>query len=396
MPSPAQVYVKRGRVKPFFGRHPWVLDTAVERVEGGPSDGDAVDLLTHEGGWIARGVYNAQSRIRVRLWTWQEDQPIDDALLRARIATAIEMRQQIGYDAAAGAARVVYSEADGLSGLVVDRFADRLVVQVGSLAIAQRLEPILEELAIRLAPRGILVRPDRSTADSEGISLEPEWRRGEPPTEPVAVVENGLTYRIDLAAGQKTGFYLDQRENRRCAAAFARGRRVLDLFCYTGGFALNAARAGAAEVVGIDSSAPAIAAAQTAAAENGLANARFELGDGLPTLDSLAARGERFGMVVLDPPKFAKSRKQVPHALKAYAHINRRGLELLEPGGILVTCSCSGSVSREDLRHVLSAASCQAGRPVQILEERGASPDHPVIATCLETDYLKCFVCRVA
>ncbi len=391
----SKVIVKRGRVKPFFGRHPWVLDSAVERVEGSPADGDIVDLVTHEGVWIARGLFNSQSRIRVRLWTWDQDQSIDHALLRARVASAVAMRRQIGYDDPAGAARLVYSEADGLSGLIVDRFADRLVVQVGSLAIAQRLDPILEALVEQVAPRGVLVRTDRATATSEGLSLDPEWRVGEAPAAPIEVDEHKLTYQVDLAAGQKTGFYLDQRENRRVAALHARGRRVLDMFCYSGGFSLNAARAGAAEVTGIDSSEPAIAAARRAATQNGLANATFEVGDALPTLDCLAARGERFGMVVLDPPKFAKNRTQVEHALRAYTHINRRGLELLEPGGVLITCSCSGSVSREDFRHVVSAASCQSGRQVQILEERGASPDHPISATCLETDYLKCLVCRV-
>jgi 23S rRNA (cytosine1962-C5)-methyltransferase len=220
---------------------------------------------------------------------------------------------------------------------------------------------------------------------------------GEIPDEAIVVADRGLRYRIDLAEGQKTGFYLDQRENRRAAAAYLRGRRVLDMFCYSGGFSLAAAAwGGARECLGYDSSQKAIELAEANAALNGIANAQFRFGEGFEVLQQLTSTGERFGAVVLDPPKFARTRRSVEEALRAYHWLNRLGLLLLEPGGILVTCSCSGLVGREDFFFMLLGAASQAGRQVQVLEQRGASPDHPVAVNCSESEYLKCFICRVA
>jgi 23S rRNA (cytosine1962-C5)-methyltransferase len=205
-----------------------------------------------------------------------------------------------------------------------------------------------------------------------------------------------LSYGVDLLAGQKTGFYLDQAENRRAAAHYLRGRRVLDLFCYTGGFGLAAAALGGArDVLGIDSSKKALAAAQANAARNGIENVRYEARDAFAALEALAAAQERFGAVVLDPPKFTRTRRGAADALRAYHRLNRLAVEILEPGGILVTCSCSGGVSREQFLHMLSGVAQKTGRDLQILEQRGAAPDHPVSATCLESDYLKCVICRV-
>jgi 23S rRNA (cytosine1962-C5)-methyltransferase len=211
----------------------------------------------------------------------------------------------------------------------------------------------------------------------------------------VLIRDHGLGFGVDLAEGQKTGFYLDQRENRAVAAGYLRGRRVLDMFCYTGGFGLAAAAGGAREVLGVDASRRAVAQAQANAERNGLANVRFETGEAFETLSSLAAAGQRFGGVVLDPPKFARSRAAVDDALRAYHRLNRLAVDLIEPGGILVSCSCSGHVTREDFFMMLLSVAQQSGRDVQVLEQRGAAPDHPVAVTCSETEYLKCFVCRV-
>jgi 23S rRNA (cytosine1962-C5)-methyltransferase len=217
------------------------------------------------------------------------------------------------------------------------------------------------------------------------------------PEEPVVLEENGLKYHVDLLGGQKTGFYLDQRDNRAAAARYLRDRRVLDLFCYTGGFSLAAAKLGGArEVLGIDSSKKAVAAAQANASLNGVGNVRFEDGDAFERLESLRKQGERFEAVVLDPPKFTRTRRGVAAALQAYHRLNRHAVEVLEPGGILVTCSCSGGVLREDFLDMLSGVAQKTARDVQVLEQRGAAPDHPVAATCLETDYLKCLICRVS
>jgi 23S rRNA (cytosine1962-C5)-methyltransferase len=216
---------------------------------------------------------------------------------------------------------------------------------------------------------------------------------GRLPEDPLTIREHGLAYEVDLHAGQKTGFYLDQRENRRAAAAYLRGRRVLDMFCYTGGFAMAAAALGGArDVLGIDASKKAIAQARRNAELNGLTNVRFDVGDAFQSLDRLIEQGERFDAVILDPPKFARGRAGTNQALMAYHRLNRAAALLLTPGGILVTCSCTGGVTREDFLLMLSGVAQKSGRDLRILEQRGAAPDHPVAATCLETEYLKCMI----
>jgi 23S rRNA (cytosine1962-C5)-methyltransferase len=390
--------LKPRRARPFFGRHPWVLDSAIDRVEGEPADGDVVDLQTHDGNFVARGLWNSRSRLRVRLYAFGTAVPLDDALWRSRLATAVALRKSLGLDDPAGGCRLVNSEGDDLSGLIVDRYGDYLAVQVTALAMERRLETIGDTLESLVAPRGILLRgAERGLSKLEGLHLPDRVLRGTEPTGPVFVVEHGLRFGVDLAEGQKTGFYLDQRENRRAAAQYARGRRVLDMFSYSGGFALACAVAGrAASVLAVDTSAKATALIEANAALNGVANVTAETADAFEKLDSLAAAGETFGMVVLDPPKFARSRASLDDALRAYHRINRVACDLLEPGGILVTCSCSGSVSREDFLQMLAGVAQRAGRTLQLLEVRGAAADHPVSASCLEGEYLKCVIARVA
>jgi 23S rRNA (cytosine1962-C5)-methyltransferase len=392
-----RVVLRPRKVRPFFGRHPWVLETAVAQVLGDPADGDVVDLYSDRGQWVARGCYNRHSRIRVRLYSWVAEQPLDTEFWRGRLQSAIELRRQLGYLQPSGGCRLVFSEADGLSGLLVDRFGDFLVAQVTALAMAKRLAelvPIVREL---IPHRGLLLKVDRDMSRTEGFVLEDQLIDGVGPDGPVFIEEHGVRFGVDLLAGQKTGFFLDQRQNRLAAAQYCAGRRVLDLFCYTGGFALVAAAAGQArEVLGIDSSQKAITLARANVQLNGLAKAHFEEADCFERLEGLVAEGERFGAIVLDPPKFARSRTAVESALRAYHHLNRLAVSALEPGGILVTCSCSGHVSREDFAFMLADVAQRTGREIQILEQRGAAPDHPVAATCMESDYLKCFICRVA
>ncbi len=420
----SRVVLKPRKARPFYGRHPWVLDSAVERLEGQPADGEVVDLVANDGGWIARGVFNSQSRIRVRLYSWRSEEMLDAEFWRRRLQAAFALRERlldVGTPAAHkspaartsetgaslrlcpshladSAIRLVYSEADGLSGLVIDRYGDYLVMQVSALAMATLIEQLVPLIVELLRPRGVILRVDQGVGALEGLPTAlaegPGW--GEPPDGPVFIDEHGIRYGVDLATGQKTGFFLDQRDNRLAAAGYLHGRSVLDLFCYTGGFALCAAvRGGAAEVLGVDSSAKAIALAKANGQLNGVANVRFETGDGFQTLEQLASEGRRFGGIVLDPPKFARRRQGLPDALRAYHKLNQRAVELLEPHGVLVTCSCSGYVTREDFQHVLAQVAQQTGRNVQILEARGAAADHPTSVTCLETEYLKCFVCRV-
>jgi len=392
----ARVVLKPRKAQPFFGRHPWVLDTAVAEVEGVAADGDIVDLISDKGRFIARGLYNSRSRLRVRLYTWDHGEALDTTLFRRRLEGAVKLRHELGYDDSRGACRVVFSEADGLSGLVVDRYGEYLAVQATSLAIAQRLDEIVGILVDLVHPRGVALREERGAVQMEGMAHELDRHWGELPGGPVFIEEHGLRYGVDLREGHKTGFYLDQRENRRVAAEYVGGRRVLDMFCYSGGFALNAAKhGGASEVVCVDSSEKALSLARANAELNGIANLNFRAGDAFRTLQELVDARERFGVVILDPPKFARSRASVNDALAAYHQINRLAVNLLEPGGTLVTCSCSGHVLREDFLHMLSGVAQRSGREIQVLQQRGASPDHPVSATCLESEYLKCFICRV-
>jgi 23S rRNA (cytosine1962-C5)-methyltransferase len=391
-----QVILKPRKARPFYGRHPWVLDSAVDRVEGSPADGDTVDLVSEKGKFIARGVFNSRSRLRVRLYTWRGNESLDEAFFRRRIEAALRLRSSLGYDDPQGAARLIFSEGDGLSGLIVDRYADYLVVQVTAMAMSVRLSTIVAFLAELLQPKGIMVRTDAAVSRVEGLELAEGFPYGQAPEGPVTIGVGGLRYQVDLVQGQKTGFYLDQRENRRAAAGYLRGRRVLDVYCYTGGFSLAASLLGGAqEVTGIDSSRKAIDLARTNATLNGLTNVQFEAADSFEALEARGAARERFGGVILDPPKFAGSRKSVDEALRAYHWLNRLGVGLVEPGGILVTCSCSGHVRSEDFVMMLLGVAQQTGRDLQILEQRGASPDHPILITCPESEYLKCVICRV-
>jgi 23S rRNA (cytosine1962-C5)-methyltransferase len=346
---------------------------------------------------VARGLWNPHSRIRVRLYAFDAATKLDDAFWRARIGAAVALRKDLGLDDRAGAARLVNSEGDDLSGLIVDRYGDYLAVQVTALAMATRLEVFCDALEAAVAPRGILLRgAERGLAKLEGLALPDRLIRGAAPTGPIFVHEHGLRFGVDLAEGQKTGYYLDQRDNRQAAARHARGRRVLDMFCYSGGFAVACAVSGGARsVLAVDASGRAVALARANAELNAATTVTAEESDAFDKLDALAAAGERFGMIVLDPPKFARSRAAADDALRAYHRINRVAVGLLEPGGILVTCSCSGSVTRDDFHRMLAGVAQRAGRPIQILESRGAAPDHPVSASCLEGEYLTCVIARV-
>ena len=394
----ATVVLKPKRARPFFGRHPWVLDTAVLRLDGTPADGDVVDLATHDGTFVARGLWNASSKLRVRLYAFDAATRLDDGLWKSRIASAVALRQSLGLGDAGGATRLVNSEGDDLSGLIVDRYGEWLSVQVTALAMSPRLDTICDALESLVAPKGILLRgAERGLAKLEGLHLPDRLVRGTAPSGAIFVTEHGLKFGVDLTEGQKTGFYLDQRDNRQAATRFARGRRVLDMFCYSGGFATACAVSGGARsVLAVDSSAKATALAKANADLNGAANVVVETADAFEKLAALKTAGDHFGMVILDPPKFARSRASLDDAMRAYHRINRLAVDLLEPGGILVTNSCSGAVSREDFLVMLAGVAQRSGRTIQLLECRGAAPDHPVSAGCLEGEYLKCIIARVA
>ncbi len=395
MTSP-RVVLQLRRARPFYGRHPWVFAGAISRVEGDPADGDAIDLYAHAGTFVARGLYNSRSKIRVRLYSWAPDVPLDDAFFRGRLDAAARLRGPVlGLDVPGGACRLVFSEGDGLSGCTIDKYADWLVVQFTALGMARRRDTIADWLQERYRPKGIYLRTERGIGKLEGLELQDGPLRGEVPSGPITIEEDGLRFLVQLAEGQKTGFYLDQRDNRRAVARLAGGRRVLDAFCYTGGFGLYAARAGAREVLGVDVSEPALELARANADRNGLSNLTFVRDDVFDRLDALVAAGERFGMVVLDPPKFARARHAVEEALRGYRRLQTRALRLLELDGILVVCCCSGLIDMAMLEELLAQLAAEGNREIQILQRLGQAPDHPVAVTCPESNYLKCLVCRV-
>ncbi|HEY6565853.1 MAG TPA: class I SAM-dependent rRNA methyltransferase [Pirellulaceae bacterium] len=391
-----QVHLRPRKAQPFFAHHPWVLDTAIARVVGSASDGAPVDLLSDKGPWIARGLYNQASRIRVRLYSWNPEEELDASFWRERIQKAIGLRVSLGLVSPTTATRLVFSEADRLSGLVVDRFGPVVVIQPNARGIAERLDMIVDLVREATRPSAIVVRVDASTQRKEGMQVTTGQVWGDPIDEVIFVEEHGLRYGVEVLSGQKTGFYLDQRENRRAAAALMHGRSVLDVCCYSGGFALAAAKLGqATDVLGIDVSEHAVALARANADLNGIANAQFRAGDMFESMEQLLREGRRFGAVILDPPKFVKGKFGAAQALRAYHHLNRLGIRLLEPDGILVTCSCSGSVGRLDFSEMLFGVSTREKRDIQVLAQLGAAPDHPTLLTCPETEYLKCFLCRV-
>jgi 23S rRNA (cytosine1962-C5)-methyltransferase len=391
----ARVVLQPRRARPFYGRHPWVYPGAIARVEGDPADGDVVDLVSHTGNFVARGLYNSRSKIRVRLYSWSPDVLLEREFFRQQLQAAVHLRTMLDLNGPARACRLVFSEADGLSGFTVDRYDRWLVVQFTSLAMAQRRDLLVELLVELLQPQGIYLRTERGIGKLEGLEVQDGLLWGAIPSEPIVIEEHDVRFQVNLAEGQKTGLYLDQRENHVAVARFAVGRLVLDAFCYTGGFGLHAARAGAREVIGVDVSESALALAESNARLNDLGNVRFIRSEVFEHLDALLAAGERYGMVILDPPKFARARDAVEEALRGYRRLQTKGMRLLEPDGVLVTCCCSGLITRDMLLDVLAQLAAEERREIQLLEVRGQALDHPVSVTCPESNYLKCLICRV-
>ena len=364
--------------------------------------GDIVDLVDIDGGFLGRGLINPDSKLRVRLYSFDPQQPLDAAFWCGRIDAALARRCLIDGQSVERqspdeqAERLIFSESDLLSGLIVDRYADTLSVQFAAGGLLKWRDVILDHLRSACGARQIVVRIDEKTASLENIDPEvasqviPEsLLDGE-----VLYQQNGLQLAVDLLGGQKTGGYLDQRLNHLVAAEYCRNKRVLDVCCYTGGFGLVAAKHGAESVLGIDSSAAALETAQQNAQRNELNQLDFRQGDCFDVLKDLADEGQQFDVVVLDPPRFAGSRHQVRQALRAYSRLNSMGMRLLPPGGVLVTCSCSGRVSRADFLNMLVDVGKRTRRDLIILENRGPAPDHPLAVSCPESNYLKCVIAQ--
>lgn len=387
--------LKPQRQFPFLARHPWVHAHALAEDGRELRRGQVVDLMDHDGNWVARGLINPASRLRVRLYSFDSGVTLGDELWQQRIDQAIQRRQLAESIGPEGAERLVFSESDLLSGIIVDRYADCLGVQFTSGALLEFQDSILKHLQSTLQPRAMMVRLDAKTAKHEGIEPIERWFGDHPLTAPVAYQQNGLRLEVDLHSGQKTGGYLDQRLNHVAAAQYMNQRRVLDVCCYTGGFGLLAAKTGANSVLAIDSSKPALEAAAQAATRNDVDSMTFKKADCFDQLKELAEQGEEFDAVILDPPRFAGSRHQIDSAIRAYTRLNALAVDLLPPGGILVTCSCSGRVSRSDFLNMLLDVGRRRRRDLIVLENRGPAPDHPVAISCPESNYLKCVIAEV-
>ncbi len=373
--------------------HPFVYSKRVLRPERGTADGDVVRLLTREGRAVGYGFYNGRSLVAIRVLSTDPAVPPDEAWLRARVREADRLRRDLlRLPAVTNAWRVVHAEGDGLSGLVVDRFGEVGSVALFSLGWERRLDELREVLRREAGLERLVVRADPKAVRHEGFRL--------PEPEPVGIVdirENGVIYRVDPAGGHKTGFFLDQRDNRAWVASVSAGRSVFDGMTYTGGFALACAAAGAASVRGMDLDEEAIARARENAAAGGL-EVGFEHGDVFDALRGLAASeaSRQPEVVIVDPPKWARDRAGLGAALHRYRDLNRLAIQAVRPGGLLCTCSCSGLVSESALLDVIRGASLDAGRAVRILALSGAAPDHPVATTFPEGRYLKCVLASVA
>jgi 23S rRNA (cytosine1962-C5)-methyltransferase len=391
------VILKAGREKSLQRRHPWVFSGAIQSVDSDPAPGATVEVVSAGGEFLGRGAYSPISSIRVRMWTF-EDEPVDDDFLRARVRAAIALRD--GLPKAHpddNSRRLVYAETDGLPGLVADRYGDFIVVQALSTGAEVWREPFAAILAEEAAPvRGIYERSDVDVRELEGLPQRSGPLFGEKPPEFVRISENGLAFEVDIRAGQKTGFYLDQAANRRQVMPFAAGKRVLNCFSYTGGFSVYALAGGAREVVSVDSSAPALETARRNAALNGLGDSRVEYicADVFYELRRMRDSGEVFDMIILDPPKFAPTSAHAPAAARGYKDINLLAIKLLAPGGLLVTFSCSGGVSRELFHKIISGAALDAGAHLSIVDILSQSGDHPVSLDFPESEYLKGLICR--
>jgi 23S rRNA (cytosine1962-C5)-methyltransferase len=413
MPS---LILKPGREKSLQRRHPWVFSGAVERVDGDPVAGATVELLSARGEFLARGAYSPSSQIRARVWTFDPAEAVDKDFFHRRIETAIRLRADLcGWQPPAdlrlqpstihlppsdfrllpSAFRLVHAESDGLPGLIVDRYAGTLVVQFLSTG-AEFWRETLADLLLELSGlQNIYERSDADVRMLEGLPERVGPLRGAP-SETLTISENGLQFAVDLAAGHKTGFYLDQRLNRARVGELAGGRAVLDCFCYTGGFSVNALAGGAQSVLSVDASADALALCRQNVALNNLPADRHQVleGDVFELLRKFRDEAKSFDLVVLDPPKFAPTASQAEKAARGYKDINLLAFKLLRPGGLLVTFSCSGGVDADLFQKIVASAALDAGVDARILEHLEQAPDHPVALAFPEGTYLKGLICR--
>lgn len=378
-------------------RHPWIFSGAVADVDGGVGAGDTVTVLDHAGAALAQGYYSSGSQIRVRVLDWHAGAAIDDGWWRGKVLAAVARRADLPCLETTNLMRLVHGEADGLPGLIIDRYGDFAVFQALTAGVDRVKQTIADTLLGIDGVKGVFERSDSDVRGQEGLKAVTGLAAGDEPPEVIEVFEGDVRYMVDVRRGHKTGLYVDQRENRPRVAAYARGRSVLDLFSYSGGFAIHALEKDASRVTLADSSADSLALAERNLHLSGVESDRYELvqANVFDLLRSFRDSQKTFDMVILDPPKFAQTRTQLEKAERAYKDVNLIAMKLLKPGGILATFSCSGAVAGDAFLRFVSWAALDAERNVQVLERLAQPADHPISPTFPESEYLKGLVCRV-
>ncbi|QQE07136.1 class I SAM-dependent rRNA methyltransferase [Cupriavidus gilardii] len=388
--------LKPGKEKSLLRRHPWIYATGVDRVEGRAEPGATITVRAADGRFLAKAAYSPHSQIRARVWTFDENEPVDHALIKRRVAAAVAHRRQWVSDS--DAVRLVFGEADRLPGLVVDYYGAgrgagqaQLVCQFNAAGVEQWKDAIVQALVRETGCPNVYERSDAAVREREGLELVTGVLAGAEPDPELSVTEHGVRYYVDVRNGHKTGFYVDQRDNRKLVGDLAEGREVLNCFCYTGGFSLAALRGGAASVVSIDSSGEALKIAEGNVALNGFdaGRATWLDADVFKSLRQFRAEGRQFDLIVLDPPKFAPSAQHIDRAARAYKEINLVGMQLLRPGGLLFTYSCSGAIGMELFHKIVAGAATDARVDARILRRLSAGTDHPMLAAFPEGEYLK-------
>ncbi|SMY33514.1 class I SAM-dependent methyltransferase [Photobacterium andalusiense] len=393
----ASIYLVKGREKSLRRRHPWIFSRGIDRVEGKPELGETVDVYDNKGEWLARGAYSPQSQIRVRVWTFNKNEAIDVNFFVNRLNAAQSLRDVLAARDGLTGYRLIAAESDGLPGITIDRYQDYLVCQLLSAGAEAQREVLIEALQQCYPNCNIYERSDVSVRKKEGLKQRTGVLHGEEPPKFVTIEENGVKINVDIVGGHKTGFYLDQRDSREASVKYVNGKRVLNCFCYTGGFGLYALKGGASEVVNVDVSQPALDTAQLNAEINGypVENAQFVNADVFKLLREYRERGELFDVVIMDPPKFAESKSQLVGACRGYKDINMLAMQILKPGGMLLTYSCSGLMDNGLFQKIIADAAIDAHRDVQFIERFSQAADHPLDSAYPEGFYLKGFACYV-
>ncbi len=383
--------LKPGKEKRVYTFHPWIFRSDIDRIEGICEPGDIVDIMSSKGRFLARGFYNPNSQIALRIMTYSEE-PVDREFIFRRVHEAVEYRRTF---ADLESCRLIFAESDRLPALIVDAFGDILVLQCLALGMERFIQDIVDALVSEINPRGIWERNDVPVRQLEGLEMCTGLLYGEVPDR-VEMTENGVHFLVDVKEGQKTGFFLDQKENRAAIAPFVRGKNVLDCFTHTGSFALHAGKFGAKKVIGVDISEYACSFAAENAKLNGLENrVNFVTANAFDLLAEESRAGNKYDVIILDPPAFTKTRSTVDSAIRGYKEINLRAMKMIESGGYLITCSCSQHVLPEIFKAMVMDAAHDAHVLLRQVEFRTQGKDHPILPYARETEYLKCGIYQV-